>query len=122
MLDNLIGAQILKINGNKIKVKKEEKIHTLEISSDDGDCCGFANFTAELLYGEDSERNPIITNVEYIQNEYYDGDSSVITFYGEAQALATIDSSAGSGSGYGYGAFVTLTCHELDINESLAYW
>ena len=122
MLDNLIGSQILKIDGNKIEAKKDEKVYTLEISSDYGDCCGYANFTAELLYLENSERNPIITNVEYTQNEYYDGDSSVITFYGESQPLAMIDSNASSGSGYGYGAFVTLICNELDIDESLAYW
>lgn len=123
MLERLIGAQILRINETSIDVKLNDEIHTLEIVSDYGDCCGYAVFTTNLLYSEEDCRNPIITNVE-LKNKQdgYDGESSVITFYGESKPLATIESEAGSGSGWSYGAFVSLRCKELDIDEDLASW
>lgn len=123
MLENLIGAQILKIDETSIEVKLREETYTLEIVSNDGDCCGYADFTTNLLYSEEDMRNPIITNVELKNKEGgYDGDSSVITFYGENKELATIESEAGSGSGWNYGACVTLKCKALEIEEDLASW
>lgn len=123
MLERLIGAQILRINETSIEVKLGDKVHTFEIVSDSGDCCGYADFTTNMLYSEEDCRNPIITNVE-LKNEEgdYDGESSVITFYGEHKALATIESEAGSGSGWAYGSYVTLRCKALDIEEDLASW
>lgn len=122
MLEKLIGAQILTLNDDSIEVKLGDGIHTLEIISDDGDCCGFADFTTNLLYSENDFRNPVITNVELENKDYHDGDSSIITFYGESKPLATIESEAGSGSGWSYGAFVSLRRKELDIDEDLASW
>lgn len=123
MLDKLIGAQILRIDESSIEVKLGDEVHTLEIVSDGGDCCGYADFTTNLLYSEDDFRNPIITSVELKNKEGgYDGESSVITFYGEYKALATIESEAGSGSGWTYGAFVNLRCKALEIDEDLASW
>ncbi|MDX1769922.1 MAG: hypothetical protein R3328_00205 [Planococcaceae bacterium] len=123
MLEKLIGAQILTVNEDSIEVKLGENIFKLEIESDGGDCCGYASFTTNLLYSENDFRNPIITNVSLDNEENsYEGDSSVITFYGESKALATIESEAGSGSGWNYGAFVTLRCKALDIDENLASW
>lgn len=123
MLENLIGAQIVSIHESTIEVKLGDDIHILEILTDYGDCCGFANFTMNLLYAEGDVRNPIITNVELEREENgYDTDTSVITFYGEHKELATIESEAGSGSGWAYGAIVTLHCKSLDIDETLASW
>lgn len=123
MLEKLIGAQILTVSDNSIDVKLGDKVFTLEIISDDGDCCGYAAFTTNLLYSENDLRNPIITNVSIDNGESdYDSSSSVITFYGESKPLATIESQAGSGSGWNYGAFVSLTCKALDIDENLASW
>lgn len=122
MLKNLVGAQILKIEDDKIKVKLGEETYVLEIQSDDGDCCGYADFSTNLFYSEDDKRNPIITDVSIDHQDGYDYSSSTVTFYGESDALASIDSNASSGSGYGYGAFVTLVCAELDVREELAHW
>lgn len=122
MLENLIGAQILTINDDSVEVKLGGKVFNLEIISDDGDCCGYADFKTNLLYSENDCRNPIITNVTLDVREDSDGDSSVITFYGESKPLATIESEAGSGSGWSYGAFVALRCKALDIDEDLASW
>lgn len=123
MLEKLIGAQILTVNEDSIEVKLNDEVFKLEIISNDGDCCGYAGFTTNLLYSENDFRNPIITNVELDNSEKnYDGDSSIITFYGESKALATIESEAGSGSGWNYGAFVALKCKALGIDEDLASW
>lgn len=122
MLENLIGAQILTVNDDSIEVMLEGKIFTLEIDSDGGDCCGYANFTTNLLYSVNDCRNPIITNVSLENNGDGYGDSSVVTFFGESKPLATIESEAGSGSGWNYGAYVTIRCKALDIEEDLASW
>lgn len=122
MFEKLIGAQILNVDENFIEVKKDDKTFKLEIISDGGDCCGYAEFTTNLLYSPDDARNPVITNVTLKDkgNDY--NDSSIITFFGEAKPLATIESEAGSGSGWGYGSFVSLQCKALDIDETLASW
>lgn len=122
MLEKLIGAQILTVNDDSIEVKLGEKTFKLEIVSDGGDCCGYADFTTNLLYSENDFRNPIITNVSLEGGEGAYCDSSIITFYGESKPLATIESEAGSGSGWSYGAFVSLKCIPLDIDEDLASW
>ncbi len=122
MFEGLIGAQILSMNEDKIHVKLGDQVHTLEIESYDGDCCGYADFTTTLLYEEENLRNPIITNVEFENNGDAYSDSSTITFYGESKTLATIESDAGSGSGWSYGACVTIRCKTLDIDEDLASW
>ena len=122
MLENLIGAQILSVDDNCIEVIKDKKTYRLEIDSDDGDCCGYANFETNLLYSPNDIRNPVITNVTREDEESYDGESSTITFYGESKQLATIESDAGSGSGWSYGASVSLRCKALDIDETLASW
>ena len=75
-----------------------------------------------MLYSENNDRNPIITNVEFVEDDGYDGASSVITFYGEHKEIVNIESNAGSGSGWGYGASVSLQCKTLNIDEELASW
>lgn len=119
MLEKLIGAQIISVRNDSISVKLGDAVHTLEIDSDEGGCCGYADFRTNLLYSENDFRNPIITKIEKVNEDDDYSDSSVITFYGESKPLATIESEAGSGSGYYYGAFVTLQCKSLDIDENL---
>jgi len=122
MLENLIGAQILSIDETSIKVKLNDVVHTLEIEADPGNCCGFADFTTNLLYSENDFRNPIITNIKSEDEDDGYKTTSLITFYGEEKALATIESEAGSGSGWAYGATVNIRCKALDINADLASW
>jgi hypothetical protein len=122
VLENLVGAQILTVNDNSIEVKLDGKTYTLEIISDSGDCCGYADFTTNLLYTENDFRNPIITNVALENKEGSYCDASIVTFYGESKPLATIESEAGSGSGWTYGACVSIKCKALDIDEDLASW
>ena len=122
MLNKLVGAQVVRINGSSIEVKLGDKIHVLEIVVDEGDCCGFANFDMTLFYEEENKRNPIITNIEmkYDNNDYK--ETAIITFYGENKKIASIEAEAGSESGYSYGACVTLRCKTLDIDETLVKW
>lgn len=122
MLENLIGAQLVSIDDINIKVKLDGKLYNLEIYSDDGDCCGYAEFTTHLLYSEDDYRNPIITNIELVSNSNGDGMTSVLTFYGENKELAKVESEAGSGSGWGYGSYVNIRCKMLGIDDELASW
>ena len=122
MLEKLIGAQILSIEETLITVKLGDEVHTLEIESGDGGCCGYANITTNLLYSENDFRNPIITNVELKHTDEGYHVSSVITFYGEHKPLVTIESEVGSGSGWGYGAYVSLQCKSLGIDKDLAVW
>jgi hypothetical protein len=122
MFEKLIGSQIVNVGDDYIEVKKDDEFFKLEIISDDGDCCGFAEFTTNLLYSQNDLRNPIITNVTKEDDGNSYGDSSVITFFGESKPLATIESNAGSGSGWEYGAYVSLECKLLDIDETLASW
>lgn len=122
MFENLIGAQILKVNDNQIIVKLGNDVHVLEIISDGGDCCGYADFATNLLYSENDFRNPVITNVVLEDKGDNYSDSSIVTFFGESKPLASIESEAGSGSGWSYGACVSLRCKSLDIDENLASW
>lgn len=123
MLENLIGAQIVKVDETFIEVKKDGKTFTLEINSHDGDCCGYADFETKLLYSPNDERNPIITNVKIEEGQVSDSfDEVIVTFFGESKPLAVIESIAGSGSGWMYGACVELRCKALDIEETLASW
>lgn len=122
MLEKLIGSQILKIEDSFITLKKEDKVFTLEFKSDDGGCCGYADFELNVFYDENSERNPIITNVDIINTDGYDSETTTLTFYGENKELCNIESNAGSGSGWSYGACVSITCKELGIDEDIASW
>lgn len=122
MLESLIGAQILRIEGTTIRVKLNEQVYVLEMEVDHGDCCGFAHVDAQLLYAENDNRNPVITNITFENNGGYEDDASIVTFYGENKELALIESHAGSGSGWAYGACVTLRCLSLGIEENLAQW
>lgn len=123
MLEKLIGAQVVDISEDTIKVKLNDEIYDLKLETDQGDCCGYADFTTNLLYDKHSERNPIITNIEIVSSEEEQYcDRVKITFYGEYKPLIEIDAEAGSGSGWAYGACVELYCKELDINKRIASW
>lgn len=123
MLEKLIGAQVVDISEDTIKVKLNGEIYDLKLYTDQGGCCGYADFTTKLLYDKYSERNPIITNIEVesLEDEWF-CDKVKITFYGEYKPLVEIDAEAGSGSGWTYGACVELYCKELDINKRIASW
>lgn len=121
-MEKLIGAQILKVEEESIQVLKDGKVYILEILSDYGDCCGYANFTTTMLYSPDSIHNPVITNVKTQEGEDGESESVFVTFYGEYAPLVEIDAEAGSGSGWQYGASVTMVCKELGIDEHLVSW
>lgn len=122
MLEKLIGGQILKIDESTISVKLGEDIYTLEILTDEGDCCGYADFEMRIKYSENDSTNPIITNIDSKEDGTSGGVNAVITFYGEHKELVEIEAHAGSGSGWAYGAIVNLHCKALDIDETLATW
>lgn len=122
MLEKLIGAQIVEVTENTLTVSLNGKEHELEISSDDGDCCGYADFKTLVFDENDIKRNPIITNIEVTPKAHCSGDEAIITFYGESSEILSIEGEAGSGSGWEYGACVTITCKTLEIEENLVSW
>lgn len=120
----LFGAQLVDITDDCLIVKKDGKFHVIKFELDEGDCCGFARMEQKLYFEPNSERNPIITNVASynVENEYSDGETAKITFYGEYKPLAEINCECGSGSGWQYGACITLVCKSLDIDDVICSW
>jgi hypothetical protein len=125
-LTDLIGYQLVSINEHEIRVRKNNDIFTLEIVTDEGDCCGYNDITTELFISDaELSRNPVITNVtveDISHGDYYDGENVKLTFFGECNAMATIDSESSSGSGWCYGAAVCIVCKPLEIDEILTSW
>lgn len=129
----LIGMQLVGWDQENqiLTVKNDEQYLNLVFDdSDEGDCCGFNNFFAELLVSEqDLSMNPIITHVEVDRGEntpldssWHDLDRVKITFFGAAKSLFTIDSESGSGSGWEYGACVTVKCDAIGLKEFVTAW
>lgn len=123
----LIGMQLVKWDDDKkiLTVKKEDQLLDLVFDdSDEGDCCGYNEFFANLLVSDDDlSLNPVITNVEVLHNsDADDWQESKITFFGEAKKLLCIESESGSGSGWCYGACVTVKCDALGLSELVTSW
>ena len=121
---DLIGYQLVSINDEEIIVRKDGKEFTLCIYEDYGDCCGYNDITTELfISNEELKRNPIITNVEMeeIEDEE-DGSRGRLTFLGEYNPIASVNSYSSSGSGWSYGACVTVECKMLGIDDTLSSW
>lgn len=127
--NKLIGMQLVGWDDvqKTLTVKKGDEVYKLVFDdSDEGECCGYNDFFAELLTTADElERNPIITNV---LNEHTDDnrhgsyEALKITFFGESKKLLHISSESGSGSGCCYGAVVSVKCAALGIDDSVTSW
>lgn len=127
MLESLVGYQLIEIDNNGFKVKKDNDIKTFEFDEDYGACCGYNDVTANLLVSKDDlANNPIITEVNYANpqkmHSYDECDKVVITFMGESRPIAEINSESGSGSGWSYGAHAWVTCKETNESETLTEW
>lgn len=126
MFENLIGYQLIEFNPMYFRVKKDDIVKTFLFEEDGGDCCGYNEFTLQLLIDEnDLKNNPIITKVEtcnFDNDGYEDFDHRKITFYGLYKPIEEIDSTSSSGSGWGYGACVTCKCVETNEEETITSW
>lgn len=125
MLEGLIGAQLVELNGRGFVVRKDGDLVRFSFVEEEGDCCGFSLIETELFISKDElRRNPVITNIqeERLEDEWCSSDNLVITFFGEQKQIAKIDSVSGSGSGWGYGASVSLRCLKTEEEEILTYW
>lgn len=123
MFEDLIGYQLIEFNPMCFRVKKDDVVKTFLFEEDVGGCCGYNDFTSQLLVNEnDLKNNPIITKVETcdIDSEYC--EHRKITFYGLYKPIAEIDSTSSSGSGCGYGACVTCKCVETNEEETITSW
>lgn len=123
----LIGMQLVEWDDDKkiLTVKDGEKLLDLVFDdSDEGDCCGYNEFFAELLVSDrELSRNPVITNVEVLHNgDCDDCDKAEITFFGEARKLLCIESLSSSGSGCCYGACVSVKCDVIGLEELVTSW
>ena len=123
----LIGMQLVKWDDDKkiLTVKNEDQLLDLVFDdSDEGDCCGYNEFFANLLVSDDDlSLNPVITNVEVLHNsDADDWQESKITFFGESKKLLCIESESGSGSGWSYGACVTVKCDAIGLSELVTSW
>lgn len=127
--DFLIGSQVIDINNYGMTINKNGNIFNIDFKEDGGDCCGYNNFETKLLYSQNSGMNPVITNIQevdesdFLKNVHYsDGDALHITLLGESKPIAEIDSYSSSGSGWCYGACVKMVCKPLNIEEFLTEW
>ena len=120
---DLVGYQLVSINDEEIIVRKDGKEFKLSICEDYGDCCGFNEIKTDLfISNEELNRNPIITNVEMGENDDGDGSRGRLTFLGEYNPIASVNSYSSSGSGWCYGACVTVECKMLGIDDKLSSW
>lgn len=126
--NKLIGMQLVGWDDEQktLTVKKDDEIFKLVFDdTDEGDCCGYNTFFAELIATSDEiARNPIITNVlnEHHENSGWESETLKITFFGESKKLLCINSESGSGSGWCYGAIVTVKCEALGIDDCVTSW
>ena len=123
-LNNLVGFQLVKIDDKEIVIGRGKERYTLHLHEDYGDCCGYNDIAVELFVSDFClERNPVITSVEVITTEGDDdGQKCKITFFGEVNTLAKLETYSSSGSGWCYGACVSIVCDELEIDEVLSQW
>lgn len=132
MIDELVGARLVHIDDLGFTViDTNNKMRHFEFDTDQGDCCGYADITTNLLISEeDLGNNPIITEVlktdsiKKMRPKYLsdDNDELTITFIGEYKPIAEINSESSSGSGWCYGACAWVTCKETGEKEVLTSW
>lgn len=120
MIGELVGWQIVSMNNDSFVVSKDGQKRTFEFYEDYGDCCGFNELNANLLYEEGSIENPVITSVVFKDNSGTGENNILITFFGVCKPLAQIDSLSSSGSGWCYGACVTCKCIETGEEEIIS--
>ena len=127
--NKLLGMQLVGWDDEQktLTVKKGEDVYRLVFdASDQGGCCGYNDFYAELFATEDEiERNPIITSVlndRVVEDEWGNSETLNITFFGGSKKLLHIKSESGSGSSWCYGAIVTVKCEALGIDDYLTSW
>ena len=125
MLEGLIGAQLVELNGRGFVVRKDGDLVRFSFVEDEGECCGFNSIKTELFVSKgELRRNPVITNVQEDRpyNELHDSNDLVITFFGEKKQIAKIGSMSSSLSGWEYGASVSLRCLKTEEEEVLTHW
>ena len=124
MFNGLIGAQIISTRENGFTVKTQDgKTRTFVIKEDEGDCCGFNEWDLKI-FKDNIKRNPIITNVQKVEDDGESGDehTAKITLFGEYAPLVHLDSLSSRGSGWSYGACVTLECLETTESCVITCW
>lgn len=122
-IKDLIGFQLVEINDNEIKLKKDDKTFTLSIDEDYGGCCGYNDIETNLFISkEELNRNPIITNIIIDKSESEWSETCKVIFFGEEKNIAELETNSGSGSGWHYGACAWVKCKELDLYEVLSQW
>lgn len=122
MIKQLVGWQLVSMDNDGFIVSKDGKQRTFEFVKDEGDCCGYNNFVAKLLYEDGSIDNPVITSVEFDNISSYYNEHVLVTFFGVDKRLALIDSTSSSGSGYCYGAYVKCRCVETSEEEFITIY
>lgn len=125
-IKDLIGFQLVGINGSEIKLKKGDKTFTLSIidsCEEDQTCCEYNDIEANLFISkEELGRNPIITDITIEKSEYEWGETCKVVFFGEEKNIAELTTNSSSVSGWYYGACASVKCKELDLNEVLSQW
>lgn len=125
MFDNLIGSRLVAMNENGFTVQTPVgDMRHYEFVEIEGDCCGYSELTAALLFDpDDPTNNPAITNVEDSGGEDDGwGETRTITLFGISGPLARINSESSSGSGWCYGAAMHVKCRETGEEDVLTSW
>lgn len=98
--ERLIGAQIIKTTRDSFTVKMPNgDTRTFVVVEDEGDCCGYNDWELKI-FKDNIERNPVITKVEWEEQELGGSDTAKITLFGEYEPLVNLDSESSSGSGW----------------------
>lgn len=119
-LKKLIGYKLIKLDEKQLVVSNDNKTYILDIQKDEGDCCGYNDVETSFY----KKVRPIITNIEVKtpEEDDWDGEKTIITFYGINKAIAEIRSCSSSDSGWCYGACVSISCKNLKIKEIISEW
>lgn len=121
----LVGSHLYDINDKHITIMHDQYgLIQLDIETHDGDCCGYAFIDANLtIKPAELARTPVITAVEWEEEDGNYCDSISVCIFGEHKQLAEINGEAGSGSGWAYGACAWVSCKAIpDFSDWLCSW
>ena len=104
-LSDLIGAELVRISGKEIVVKKNGKEYTYIVDEAGSYSDWWETFG---IMDKGAGRNPVITNYQITDN----GETYRLVFFGLNKKIAELQSKFHNNSGWDYGCFVNLYCKQ----------
>ena len=104
-LSDLIGAELVRISGKEIVVKKNGKEYTYIVDEAGSYSDWWETFG---IMDKGAGRNPVITNYQITDN----GETYRLVFFGLNKKIAELQSKFHNDSDWDYGCFVNLYCKQ----------